>query len=114
MSSPNQSGSAASGSRVEQLRADIDSGRTGDKVAHPDPAAAPLGADDEAAGGKHQDMTRGVSRIASPPDQLSDARRGTPSGNPGAQSRTWIYIAAVSAVLVIMLLLGTMMPYGAP
>jgi len=35
---------------VEQLRADIDRGRTGDKIAGPDPAAAPLGADEEAAG----------------------------------------------------------------
>ena len=35
---------------TERLRADIDSGRTGDKVAASDPAAAPLGTDDEAAG----------------------------------------------------------------
>ena len=35
---------------VEQLRADIDSGRTGDKVLAPDHAMAPLGTDDEAAG----------------------------------------------------------------
>lgn len=34
----------------DQLRHDIDSGRTGDKVAFPDPAAVPLGADEEAAG----------------------------------------------------------------
>ena len=34
----------------DQLRRDIDSGRTGDKVDFPDPAAAPLGADDEAGG----------------------------------------------------------------
>ena len=45
-----------SGSRIlvrnttERLRTDIDKGRTGDKVAGSDPAAAPLGADDEAAG----------------------------------------------------------------
>ena len=39
-----------SGDTVEQLRRDIDHGRTGDKVAASDPAAAPLGADDEAAG----------------------------------------------------------------
>jgi hypothetical protein len=38
------------GSTVEQLRADIDSGRTHDKVANADPAVAPLGTDDEAAG----------------------------------------------------------------
>ena len=35
---------------LEQLRADIDSGRTGDKVSAPDPAMAPLGTDEEAAG----------------------------------------------------------------
>lgn len=35
---------------VDQLRNDIDSGRTRDKVQVSDPAAAPLGADDEAAG----------------------------------------------------------------
>ena len=35
---------------IDRLRADIDSGRTGEKVNHPDPAAAPLGTDEEAAG----------------------------------------------------------------
>jgi hypothetical protein len=37
-------------STAEQLRADIDHGRTGDKVDWPDPAGAPLGTDEEAAG----------------------------------------------------------------
>ena len=35
---------------TEQLRDDIDRGRTGDKVNVADPAAAPLGTDEEAAG----------------------------------------------------------------
>lgn len=35
---------------VQMLKGVIDSGRTGDKVAFPDPGAAPLGTDDEAAG----------------------------------------------------------------
>jgi hypothetical protein len=35
---------------TEQLRVDIDSGRTRDKVRHDDVAAAPLGTDEEAAG----------------------------------------------------------------
>jgi hypothetical protein len=39
-----------SGSTVEQLRDDIDRGRTGDKIDCPDPSAAPLGTDEEAAG----------------------------------------------------------------
>ncbi|MDJ0388242.1 hypothetical protein QMO56_08965 [Roseomonas sp. E05] len=41
---------AGTDQRVDKLRHEIDSGRTGDKVAFSDPAAAPLGADDEAAG----------------------------------------------------------------
>ena len=35
---------------AHRLKAAIDRGETGDKVAFPDPAAAPLGTDDEAAG----------------------------------------------------------------
>ena len=35
---------------TDRLRADIDEGRTGDKVGFSDPATAPLGTDDEAAG----------------------------------------------------------------
>lgn len=35
---------------AEQLRSSIDRGAMGDKVAFPDPAAAPLGADAEAGG----------------------------------------------------------------
>ena len=34
----------------DRLRKEIDSGRTKDKVDHSDPAAAPLGTDDEAGG----------------------------------------------------------------
>jgi hypothetical protein len=38
------------GETTDELRVDIDSGSTGDKVDWPDPATAPLGTDDEAAG----------------------------------------------------------------
>jgi hypothetical protein len=38
------------GPTTAQLRDAIDRGRTGSKVPHPDPAAAPLGTDEEAAG----------------------------------------------------------------
>lgn len=41
---------APAGPYSDTLRTAIDEGRTGDKVAFPDPAAAPLGTDDEAAG----------------------------------------------------------------
>ena len=35
---------------TDRLRKDIDRGKAGDKVGYPDPSAAPLGTDDEAAG----------------------------------------------------------------
>ena len=41
---------AAKKTTIDQLRDDIDCGRTGDKVNFSDPAAAPLGTDEEAAG----------------------------------------------------------------
>lgn len=42
--------SNSASSTTAQLRDDIDSGRTGDKVDWSDPAASPLGTDEEAAG----------------------------------------------------------------
>jgi hypothetical protein len=47
----NQRPASSPASTVEQQRAAIDSGATGDKIPDPDPAAAPLGSDDEAARG---------------------------------------------------------------
>ena len=35
---------------ADRMRHDISRGKAGDKVDHPDPAAAPLGTDDEASG----------------------------------------------------------------
>jgi hypothetical protein len=35
---------------IDQIRETIDSGETGEKVSHPDPATVPLGADAEAGG----------------------------------------------------------------
>lgn len=76
-----------------QLRDDIDSGRTGDKVPYGDPAAAPLGTDDEAAGrppsgeataravaaetrGPHSLDAPSVTEERSRPDLSSSAPRG--------------------------------------
>lgn len=56
------------GATVSQLRQDIDSGATGDKVPMPDPAAAPLGTDDEAAGAPPE------------PDLVEAARRAERAG----------------------------------
>lgn len=58
MSKVNKSGTAAkhdpkdvaTARTTDQLRAEIDAGKAGDKSRHNDPAAAPLGADAEAGG----------------------------------------------------------------
>lgn len=48
---PRSKPAAVSGTpTAQELKGLIDSGRTGDKVSFPDPGAAPLGTDDEAAG----------------------------------------------------------------
>lgn len=43
---------------TDQLRASIDRGAQGDKVDWPDPAAVPLGADEEAGGQSPDDALR--------------------------------------------------------
>jgi hypothetical protein len=52
-----------SGAAAARLRRDIDSGKTGDKVAASDPAAVPLGTDEEAGG------------VTSPEEAVEKARR---------------------------------------
>ena len=81
---PRESDAAA----ATRLRAAIDGGRTGDKVRAPDPAAAPLGTDDEAAG---QTPTAPASRGARPLDRPS--RRPLP----------WLVIGAMAATILAVL-----------
>jgi hypothetical protein len=81
----------------EQLRHDIDAGRTGDKVSAPDPAMAPLGTDDEAGG-----------RPASPHD-VALARRQElqgPDAEIGESHTTWFVVIAVALVFAVALVAG--------
>jgi hypothetical protein len=59
------------GSTVAQLKQDIDSGATGDKVAMLDPSSTPLGTDSEAAGSSTTPemvhAMRETERMANPP-----------------------------------------------
>src|SRR3982750_2401391 len=85
---------------VDELRSGIDSGQTGDKMPWPDPAAAPLGTDDEAGGSPptpaqvatayRQETARGVVSSA-------------PSGR-GLGAAWWVIgFAAVMALTLIAL-----------
>jgi hypothetical protein len=80
---------------VDRLRSDINHGRTGDKVAWPDPAAAPLGTDEEAAGTPlASDMVR-QERMR----QTSLHRSGGPATEPFPVA--WLGVAALGMVILI-------------
>lgn len=82
---------------ISQLRRDIDSGRTGDKVAAPDPAAAPLGTDDEAAG---TTLSAEVVEMA----QKEELRAGIQAAEkPVQMSGTTIYFIAVGGFSLVMI-----------
>jgi|tagenome__1003787_1003787.scaffolds.fasta_scaffold19933800_1 hypothetical protein len=83
------------GSTVEQLRSDIDHGRTGDKVDWSDPAAAPLGADEEAAGTPVPANLVGKARSV---ERRAGAHEGKSSG-PGA---AWILIGFLVVLAVVI------------
>lgn len=93
-------------SSAAELRHDIDRGLTGDKVAVEDPAAAPLGTDDEAAGSppdpeimaevRQRELRRG--------ERIRRARRLRVSDGGGAIR--WLLIAAFLLVLLAFVWLG--------
>jgi hypothetical protein len=90
--------------RSEALRRDIDTGRTGDKAPFRDPAAVPLGADDEAAG--HPPSPAEVeiakaqeTRTAGAPHPNA-TEQGRDSFN-AQQGRPWPFIGIGLAVIVI-------------
>ena len=86
-----------------QLRDDIDHGRTGDKVKVSDPAAAPLGTDEEAAGtppsgeavrqAREYELAIGRRVLRSAENAGEDAR------DPSAAVR--IYVAVILALVAL-------------
>ena len=64
---------------VAQLRDDIDSGRTGDKAGFPDPAASPLGTDDEAGGNPASPEELRIAREAETGRGVKERERDTES-----------------------------------
>ncbi len=86
---------SGSGSTMPQLKADIDSGKTGDKVAVLDPGMVPLGTDDEAAGASPPPelvhAARRAERLANPPP-------GDPGKRPGVGKGPVIVILILAAV----------------
>lgn len=79
----------------DRLRDDIDSGKTGDKIPFPDPAAAPLGTDDEAGGATPHPAAAAAAR-----ETARAAARDLPAKAPD-QTGPWVWAIIGAIVLVI-------------
>ena len=86
------------------LKKDIDQGLTGDKVSFPDPAASPLGTDDEAAGTPNSPQQVAMARSIERTQGAQAGSRAPDFGNdkrgPGRAS-----IVIIAGVLALGLLL---------
>ena len=102
-------------SNPAQLQHDINSGRTGDKVAGFDPAAAPLGTDEEAGGSRNDPQVIHQARLTEREGKSSSGTRNaaTPALQPDANLPHRPFMTpllvggAIAAVLVIaMIIIG--------
>lgn len=84
---------------VAQLKADIDAGRTGDKVANADPGLSPLGTDDEAAGTPPSPEAVALARAteAKPFEPVRDTR-----STPGINLLLPLVIVVVAAMVLVL------------
>jgi hypothetical protein len=91
---------------AQHLRRDIDSGRTGDKIPVEDPAAAPLGTDDEAAGTRPTESAppRTAERHPPPPPGHARGHEGGPARGLGVAVATML--AVIVVVLAVMMIAG--------
>lgn len=85
------------------LKADIDSGRTGDKVGHYDPGLSQLGTDDEAAGHapSHDRIALARTNEAAPPRVREAAK---PHGR-----NAWVMPLFVGFAILIPVIIGTLL-----
>ena len=91
---------------TDQLRHDIDHGRAGDKVRFPDPAAAPLGTDEEAAGTPiDRELVAEVRAREQRRPEPQDAQRAMTGEQFGVM--LWLLVvAAVAAAIGVGLVLS--------
>jgi hypothetical protein len=112
MSRPPSGRTPTGGAAADRLREEIDAGETQDKVDHPDPAAAPLGTDAEAAGtptdpaALEQAAARETARPpaeapAEPRDGEGPLPGGAPADPPHRLAMIWLGIVlGMGAMLV--------------
>lgn len=95
---------------TDRLRSAIDEGRTGDKVPFSDPAAAPLGTDDEAAGhpaGAERGATA-AGPVGTPRAGSGTDERGRPYADKGTTVPGVSFVTAVAGLLVVVIGAGAL------
>lgn len=87
------------------LKKDIDQGLTGDKVSYPDPAASPLGTDDEAAGTPNSHQQVAMARSIERAQGAQAGQRAPDFGNDkrGLGRASIVIIAGVVAIGLLLL-----------
>jgi hypothetical protein len=95
---PREANGPASAAR---LRIDIDSGRTGDKNPAGDPAAVPLGTDDEAAG-TPVDLVRGEMALRQEVPAAATSTTSPPRGPAEAGRRGPPYATIVLVAVIVL------------
>ena len=87
------------------LKRDIDRGLTGDKVSHSDPAASPLGTDDEAAGTPNTPQQVAMARSIERTQGAQAGQRAPDFGNDkrGMGRASIVIIAGIVAVGLLLL-----------
>ena len=88
-------------SNPERLRAAIDQGRTADKVDFPDPAAAPLGTDDEAAGRPPSAREVDLALAHETAPQIASAAASRRPDLAGRRSAPWLMALVVVGLVLI-------------
>lgn len=109
MSDPNEPGSVGT-PNAAQLRGQIDQGKTGDKVPALDPAAAPLGTDDEAAGTPVTPDRAALSMATSGPPVSPTAPQHVHEDQPGeAKPEIAMLVVGVLALIGVGILIAAIL-----
>jgi hypothetical protein len=85
------------GPNAEMLRRNIDRGQAGSKVDYPDPAAAPLGTDDEAAG-----TPPSAAAVQAAHAQEVGASPATTGSEDKHDAGSGIYVAIIAMVIAAL------------
>src|SRR5215212_7405121 len=85
------------------LKADIDSGRTGDKIGELDPGLSSLGTDDEAAGQPPSAFRIALARYYETIGRWTAGRRSSTASHSGQDGGLTVFVSLIVAIGVVLL-----------